>query len=196
MTLQAKDRSRIFIPIAAFLASIAAAGAMIYLSGNFQQKMSNLQQAASRKFSAATYQLSHARQEKQDLDIYDAPYRTLVKRQIVGDLHRLDLVEEIMKTQAGKSLFEMNYAIAPESKVAVAPLDLILNRVTFELQALHEEQVTNFLESLQQAGKGLPFIENCAIDRINPDQDISYRPQLKVKCTLAWVGLIDKGEQR
>ncbi|MBY0578770.1 MAG: hypothetical protein K2P57_06965 [Burkholderiales bacterium] len=186
MKLTKEDFPSLAWPLACFLGSVAFAVAAPMAAQKFLQKMVVEESGAEKALSVAGNRIREAKRDRDNLSSYQAAYRGLVKRGMVGDFQRLDLIEQLEKI--GSSLFDMQYSISPRQKIPVSDsFELNVNRAVFQLSLLHEGRLLDFFDVLEAQTRGLPLIEGCGIERIGTST--GYEAHLKAVCTVSWVTL-------
>ncbi len=155
-------------------------------SDEFHRARSELAQAASRYRNASDDQQVYAE--------YAARFRRMRASGWIGPEQRLGWIEALQRINADLKLPTLRYDIGEQTRVepAMPSAHLELNRtpMTLNLDALHEGDVIELLERLQDEGQGLMSVERCSLarngERVRLDADAA---NVRIECSLDWYTL-------
>lgn len=181
------------------LALAIAAGAALAWGGHWYLGKVRRDEAASRtQLAEASARLADARRESEDFRASAEVFRDLVKRGILEEENRLELVERLDRLKKGHRLSALEYEIAPQRPLAIAgtstftAVDVRGSRVKVTARALHEGDALAFLEELSRPPRGFTPATRCHLMRLETGGGESLAPRVEAQCTLEWITLKDK----
>jgi hypothetical protein len=178
--------------------AVAAAIALGYAGHWFLGKARGDEASSRAQLAEATARLEAARRERDDFRASSEVFRDLVKRGILEDENRLELVERLDRLKVGHRLHALEYEIAPQRPLAIAgvssftAVDVRGSRVKVTARALHEGDALAFLEELSRPPRGFTPATRCHLMRLDAGAGESLAPRIEAQCTLEWITLKDK----
>ena len=133
--------------------------------------------------------LRQVRTEEQEIKARTALFQQLEKSGITGEEKRLEWIELLRELQQQLSLPGMNYEFGPQislDSVAGAAYAYHSSHLRIQLRLVHEEDLLNFTQQLQQRAKALVLLRSCRISRVTDATSIA---QLGADCDMEWVTL-------
>lgn len=198
-----KEGFRRLLPAWAILGvAVASAVAIAWGSHAYLQKENRDGMASKRQLAEAQARVETARRERDDLKASSALFDDLVKRGILNEESRIDLVERLDRLKARHRLISLDYEILPQRALPLAggrtfnAIDILGSRVKLRAQALHEGDALAFLEDLATPPRGFNPINRCTLRRIDSGAVSATAPRIEADCTLDWVSLRDKRGNR
>ncbi|HEU0186850.1 MAG TPA: hypothetical protein VFR06_03035 [Gallionellaceae bacterium] len=192
MTFASSDFAHIRLSLITFLAVLAIGGSAVYFAQSMADSAHRARQDAQRQLTEARNKYNVARDDRDNLSTYAAEYDSWVKRKVIGDELRLDLIEDLEALRKQNLVLDFKYTIAPQQAYKPEPaldssnFELRQSGMKLQLELLHEGQLINFFDSLNKRTKGWFMLDDCALSRAN----IPSSPmQLKAECTGIWLTL-------
>lgn len=145
----------------------------------------NLQQIDTR--------LRQVRTEEQEIKERTVLFQQLEKSGITGEEKRLEWIELLRDLHRQLKLPGMSYEFGSQ-----VPLELVSgvayayqsSHLHIQLRLLHEEDLLNFLQQLQQRAKAMVLIRSCRLSRsANAIETNKIDAQLTADCDMEWVTL-------
>ena len=180
-------------PLIVLVLLLAVVSALIY---QIDQSLA----AAQRELVQQQNQLREARirlqksgLEKEVIVRYLGSYQHLQRLGFVGDEQRLNWLEALRLSNQQAQLSGIQYQIGVQQAYPYAaeldPGQLTLHqslmKVNFRL--LHEGDLMTFLATLAKQGAGFFAVNQCMLQRINPDGAVRVQPNLGAECEIAWI---------
>lgn len=198
-----KDGFRRLLPAWVILgAAAASAVAIAWGSHAYLQKEKRDGMVSKRELAEAQARVAAARRERDDLKASSTLFEGLVKRGILNEESRIDLVERLDRLKARHRLISLDYEIQPQRALPLAggrafnAIDILGSRVKIRAQALHEGDALAFLEDLAAPPRGFNPINRCTLRRLETGAISAAAPRVEADCTLDWVSLKDKRGNR
>ena len=192
MKLGAKDLKQLRLPVAACLA-LALAGAGCYVAAQNYLLLARQQgTATSAQRAEVRTRLASANEEEREIKANLQQYQALAARGIVGEEKRLDWIDTITAIKSERRLFNVGYSIEPQKDLdypGFAPggggVKFVFSRVKIELQALHEEDLLNFIDDLGKRGRSYLSVRSCDIQRMERGSGgTTLAPRLRTLCVV------------
>ncbi len=177
--------------LAAFL--LIAAGALGFWSQQRAQQANAERASAESQLQQIDNKLRQANGEEQEIKERTSRFLQLEKSGITGEEKRLEWIELLSDLQHQFRLPGMNYEFGPQlaqEKVAGDAFAYHSSHLRIQLRLLHEEDLLNFLEQLQQRAKALVLVRSCRHTRIPTSGPLNAgQAQLSAECDMEWVSL-------
>jgi hypothetical protein len=183
------------------LAILAAAG-LAWGSHWYLQKEKRDGLVTKRELVEAQSRVDAARREHDDLKDSASTFQDLVKRGILRDESRLDLIERLERLKVRYGLFGLDYDIAAQRALPLPggrvfnAVDVLGTRVKVRALALHEGDALAFFEDLARPSDGFNPLSRCGLRRIETDTGGAVSARIEAECTLEWISLKDKRGNR
>jgi hypothetical protein len=139
-----------------------------------------------------------ARRERDDLRNSSVVFADLVRRGILKEESRLDLIERLDALKGKHRLMDLEYEIQPQRPLPLLggrvfnAVDVLGSRVRVKAQALHEGEALAFIEDLVRPPTGFNPASRCTLARLTSGAPDALSPRVEANCTLEWVSLRDK----
>lgn len=168
------------------------AGSLIFWSQqqNFQAKVERKQ--ADNLLQQIDKQLRQVRTEEQEIKARTVLFQQLEKSGITGEEKRLEWIELLRDLQHQLQLPSMNYEFGPQTTmesvngVAYAYHN---SHLRIQLKLLHEEDLLNFVQQLQNQAKAMVLLRSCRLSRIPGPSETAGLAQLSAECDMDWITL-------
>lgn len=145
--------------------------------------------AAKNQGQQIDQRLRQVRTEEQEIKARTTLFQQLEKSGMTGEERRLEWIELLQELQAQLQLPGMSYEFGPQlalDKVAGAAYAYHSSHLHIELRLVHEEDLLNFTQQLQQRAKAMVLLRSC---RVNRKPDPASLAQLSADCDMDWVTL-------
>lgn len=192
MTFSAADFTHIRTSLIAFLLALLVGGSTVYLAQNMSDASHLAKQNAQQQLNEARNRNNVARDDRDNLSTYAAEYDSWVKRKVIGDERRLDLIEYLEALRKQNLVLDFKYAISPQQAYTPNPpingvnFDMHESSMNLQIELLHEGQLINFLDALNRGMQGWFMLDHCTLTRAsNPN----LPTQLKAECSGNWLTL-------
>ncbi len=193
MTFSSSDLRHLRWSLLTFLIVLAVGGSGVYLSRITADTAQRAMQNAQRQLTDAHNKLNAARDDRDNLSTYAAEYEAWVNHKVIGEEHRLDLIEGLEALRKQNRVLDFKYTIAPQLPYSPVPaldsgnFELKQSNMTLQMELLHEVQLINFFDSLRSDMKGWFILGNCSLERATPGAGSAA--QLKAECSGGWLTL-------
>jgi len=180
-------------PLIVLMLACLAGTAMVVASMYVQTHKDEQYQQVQNRLRAAQLALNNARREESNLEAYHSRYESLAVKGVFGQEQRLNWVEH-MNDLAARGLFQsLNYEIATQHHVTVAPptqaesVDMLSSRIQLKMGFVHEGDMVRALEDLHHANEGFYRIDTCAVVRKDAVPGPKVGENLTADCRLQWI---------
>ena len=182
--------------------AIAAAAGVAWGSHVYLQIEKRDGITSKRQLSEAVARVDAAKRERDDLKSSSQIYDDLVKRGILLEESRLDLIERFERLKTRHRLIGLDYEISPQRPLPLAggrifnAVDVLGSRVKVRVQALHEGDALAFLEELANPARGFNPLSRCTLRKIGAGAATASAARVEADCALEWISLKDKRGNR
>ncbi len=197
MKITGADAKRLRLPIATALVLTALGAGCLVASDFYLSEAKDAREAAKLQRNQAQQRLATVAEEEREIRENLVYYRRMVDRGMVSPENRLDLIDSIAKIKKERRLFEIRYNIEPQKPLDYAgirpagPVDFVASRMKLEMMLLHEQDLLNFLDDLDAAGKALVAVRNCTVARLDRGAVTvtTVVPRLRSECQVDLIAL-------
>ena len=144
----------------------------------------------------ARQKLQRSNTEKQLIEQHRDAYQALIARGFVGPENRLAWLEAVQQANREANLYGLDYSLEPRSMLQLPGLGVPLGQTVMKIrmQMLVEDDLTQFLNAMQQRSTSLFRVRACQIARAsnNAPQPIN-KPELETECELLWFTIAANG---
>jgi hypothetical protein len=184
--------------VLAILLALGTGGAIVMVTRAYLSHELRFKNMASSRLATARNNLKAAQEDRQNMSTYTQEYAALLQRNIIGKERRLDWIDGLDALRKRNIVLKFNYTISPQKPftppVPVKNGNFILNQssMTIRFQLLHEGQLVNFFQALNNTIDGLFLLQGCDITRAtgaNTDNVTALAPQLTALCKGMWLTL-------
>lgn len=178
------------------LVVLSISGLGVWWSANTlaQAEAARIQQ--NRANDAARQKLQRSNTEKQLIEQHRDAYQALIARGFVGPENRLAWLEAVQQANRDANLYGLDYSLEPRSMVELPGLGVPLGQTVMKIrmQMLVEDDLTQFLNALQQRSPSLFRVRACQIARSGDatPQPVN-KPELETECELLWFTIAANG---
>lgn len=142
-------------------------------------------------------QLDHLREEDKVFRERAALFERLRQQGLLGEARRLHWTSQLDALRERRKLPGLRYEVEP-----ARPLDpaggqgdtAVASTVRIELELLHEEDLTGFIEDLQKEASGLTCIRECRLFRRESGQTEHFAT-LRAHCRIEWITFRERTRQ-
>lgn len=183
------------VPLLLLLAVALFTGAGVWWSSS---KLSEAEAARTQQTQAnraAREKLQRSDNEKKLIQQYQGAYQALIARGFIGAETRLAWLEAVQQANRDAQLYGFDYSLEPRALVT-APLrpgqanpSVALGQTVMRIKMpiLVEDDLTHFLNALQQRTQSIFRVRMCQISRSTEAMPQALnRPELEVECELLW----------
>lgn len=193
MSFSFSDLPHLRWSLLAFVSVLAVGASAVYLSRNVAGAAESAKKTAQRQLAEARNKLNAARDDRENMSTYAAEYEAWVKRGVIGEERRLDLIEDMEALRRRRPVLDFKYAIAPQAPYAPVPalesgnFELRQSTMSLQMELLHEEQLISFFDALRSGQKGQFMLDRCSLER--SPAAAGSGAQLKAECSGGWLTL-------
>lgn len=191
MTLSGRDLKKLWLPLLATLAMISVAGLLGWASTLEKSKAEQERNTALSARDQIDKRLRQVRTEEQEIRERTALLQQLKNAGITGPERRLDWMEQLRDTQRELRIPGMKYEFGAQTSLDngndpsyawfASPLHL-------QLRLLHEEDLLNFLATVQKNAKALVIVRGCKLSPLPGQADAREAlAQLGAECDMQWI---------
>lgn len=141
---------------------------------------------------------AQSRDEGQELRTALPLYESLFQRGFIGEEQRLNWIETISQIRSSRIFYDIEYKIEAQQPYNLEPapelFSVFASPMTIQFDLLHEEDLLNFLNDLQNKAKGMFVLTECTVER-KEDANIDSKTtpaKLKSSCNMNWISIKDK----
>ena len=183
------------VPLLVLLAVALLAGAGVWWSSSKLVQAETARKQQTQANQDAREKLQRSDTEKQLIQQYQGAYRALSARGFIGAENRLAWLESVQQANRDAQLYGFDYSLDPREVVPVplplgqAPSSVSLRQTVMRIKMpiLVEDDLTHFLEALQQRTQSIFRVRMCQISRSTEAMPQALnRPELEVECELLW----------
>lgn len=181
--------------LGALALSIALAGVLISLGGDYLALSLKEQEAAQKQLTNARTQLLAAQSDQSNMAAYALEYNALLAQKVIGNEQRLDWMEGLEKLRQQGRVLDFKYSISPQQSYTPSPavdagnFQLSRSSMTLQIDLLHEEQLLHFFTNLNNQINGWFMLDGCSISRTGATDELA---PLKANCTGSWFTMKNK----
>lgn len=195
MNIIRDDLKQLRVPLA--LAGILAVlgVALLIVSTHYQDAAKETASAARQARVTAQERVSRVSEEERDIRDNLAYFERMRASGIVGEQNRLDWIDAIARIKNNRKLFEIKYMIEAQRPLdypglASGPnLEFVVSRMKLDMMLLHEEDLLDFLDDLQAAGKAHVTVKHCVVARLERGAATALQPRLRAECQVDLVSV-------
>ncbi|PKO44112.1 MAG: hypothetical protein CVU31_12655 [Betaproteobacteria bacterium HGW-Betaproteobacteria-4] len=191
MTLSGRDLKKLWLPLLATLIMISVASLLGWASTLEKSKAEQERNSALSARDQIDQRLRQVRTEEQEIRERTALLQQLKNAGITGPERRLDWMEQLRDTQRELRIPGMKYEFGAQTSLEngndpsytwfASPLHL-------QLRLLHEEDLLNFLATVQKNAKALVIVRGCKLSPLPGQADAREAPaQLGAECDMQWI---------
>lgn len=200
MKLTSRDLPKLWLPLLAALAMIAVASLLVWGSQLDAGKAEHERNAAMTAKNQIEQRLRQVRTEEQEIRERTQLLQQLQNSGITGDEKRLDWMEMLRETQRELRIPGMSYEFGAQTsldKAGDASYAWFSSPLRLQLRLLHEEDLINFLASVQREAKALVLVRNCKLSPLaGSSEGRAAIAQLAAECELQWVTVRPSSENK
>lgn len=190
MKFAARDFVKIRLPLLGSLLLIALAGALAWWSIGQAQRASHERDMAAASKNQVEKRLRQVRTEEQELKERAQVFQKMESSGITGEERRLDWTEMLRQIQQEMRLPGMTYEFGAQKALenANGAYAFFASPMRLQLRLLHEEDLINFLASVQREAKALVLVRNCKLTpHAGSSEGRAAAARLAAECELQWV---------
>lgn len=187
------------LPLVALLVAMAVAGASVYWTEQQRARTAAALRGEEAALAAVRQRVSQSDQEKQVILRYLQTYEDLRNQGVIGPEQRVNWLDGLRAASQRVRVFELNYELSHQTLSAL-PLEstayqLHQSVMKLNMRLLHEGDVLNLLQALDEQRAGLYLLNGCTVTRINGNRSaLRYEPHVEANCELTWLSLSPKGK--
>ncbi len=175
------------------LCLLLAAGALSYWSQLSPRQAKHEHDTAESRMQQIDKKLRQVRTEEQEIKQRTTLFQQLERSGMTGEEKRLEWIELLRELQQQLRLPGMSYEFGPQ--VSIEPVSgsayaYHSSHLRIQLRLLHEEDLLNFTQQLQQRAKAMILLRSCRLSRTAaigaPNAGLA---QLNAECDMEWVSL-------
>lgn len=191
MKLTGRDLPKLWLPLLAALAMLTIAGLLVWGSQLDAGKAEQERNRATTAKNQIEQRLRQVRTEEQEIRDRTQLLKQLQGSGITGDEKRLDWMEMLRETQRQLRIPGMSYEFGAQTsldKGEDATYAWFSSPLHLQLRLLHEEDLLNFLASIQKNAKALVIVRSCKLAPLpRPADGREVMAQLGAECDMQWL---------
>ncbi len=184
------------IPLLLLVVIMLLTGTGVWWSSGKLLKAEAARQQQTQANNTARQKLERSKTERQLIQQYRGAYQVLVARGFIGAENRLAWLEAVQQANRDAQLYGLDYSLEPRAPVSGLGNNLPLGQTVMRVRMpiLVEDDLTHFLEALQQRTKSLFRVRMCQISHpADTAPQALNRPELEVECELLWFTVDELG---
>lgn len=193
MKLVSADIPRLQFSLLAAVLMMAVGAGAIYISHDLNRAAVLERTAAQSERNDLDGKLKRVRSEENEIKLKSAIFNTLQTQGVIGEEQRLEWVELLKAIRDKRRLIDLQYEIAPQRPLdtgAGSGFAFFASTMKVQLQLLHEEDLTRFIDDLRRNAQALIQVKSCTVSRLPLSSAASEtRAHLQADCIIDWVTL-------
>ena len=193
MKFNLRDLSKLQWPVLLTIFLLLTAGTLAYWSERRLQEANAQRASAESQLFQNEQRFRQVHSEEQEIKERTEIFQKLEKSGIAGEEKRLEWIELLRDLQRQLHLPGMNYEFGPQQaleKTDGAAFTYHRSHLHIQLHLLHEEDLLNFLERLQQRAQAMLLVRSCRLARPTVSLESGAAlTQLSAECDMEWVSL-------
>ena len=193
MKFNLRDLSKLQWPVLLTIFLLLTAGTLAYWSERRLQEANAQRASAESQLFQNEQRFRQVHSEEQEIKERTEIFQKLEKSGIAGEENRLEWIELLRDLQRQLHLPGMNYEFGPQQaleKTDGAAFTYHRSHLHIQLRLLHEEDLLNFLERLQQRAQAMLLVRSCRLARPTVSLESGAAlTQLSAECDMEWVSL-------
>lgn len=191
MKFTRSDLSMMRWNLLAFATAVLFSLAVLDGSGGYTENAQQRLREAQNALNGARSQLNSAREDKENMAVYADQYGKLLEQGVIGDDRRLDWMEGLEDLRRQGAVTDFRYTIAPQTSYTATPpidsgnFDIRYSEMKLQFGLLHEGQLLDFFDLLNQRIKGRYQLAGCTLHRGSDGEVNSVN--LSAECTGGWI---------
>jgi hypothetical protein len=199
MNFSAEEMKKLAVPLAIFLALLAAGAALIFWVQRQQGLAARELAAARTERSQADERLARIADEEKEVKEKLAVYQQLKNLNILGEERRLEWADAMRRIAAKRELLEPPaYTVGPRRTIAAQAakpvnVEVFASSMKVTLALLHEGDLLGFLRDLRDSGNAYYSIRRCSIGRTGAaPTGANIIPRLRAECEIDLITIVDR----
>ena len=197
-----QDIDALRVPLIAFLATIVASVAIIFVSGAVLDSAHALLAKRDAELRQARLKIQNAGEEKELISQYLDAYQQLARAGFVGEEQRITWLDSLRAANEEARIFGVEYDLSAQrpyvyaSEFNVGQLLLQESVMHVKFGMLHEEDLPRFLGALARRGGGYFTVDDCVVRRLKNPEDANLaqvEAKLSADCNLRWLTVRPQG---
>lgn len=191
MTLTRGDLRKLQLPLIGMFILLTVAGLLAWWSLLAAQKAEHERQDAENRKVQIEQRLRQVRTEEQELKDRALIFQRMQDAGIAGEERRLDWTEMLRDIQHNLRLPGMSYEFGVQTSLESADkaaYRYFASPMRLQLRLLHEADLLNFLDYVQQNASAMVLVRNCKLTPLPTSGELRENlPQLSAECELQWI---------
>jgi hypothetical protein len=200
MKLTARDLPKLWLPLLAALVMFVVASLLVWGSQLDADKAEQQRNAATAGKNRIEQRLRQVRTEELEIRDRTQLLQQLQNSGITGDEKRLDWMEMLRETQRELRLPGMSYEFGAQTNLDKgddSTYAWFSSPLHLRLRLLHEEDLLNFLASIQKKAKALVIVRSCKLAPLPRQTDNrEVMAQLGAECEMQWLTARQTSEKK
>ncbi len=198
MNIVRDDLKRLRLPLALAVVLLALGIAGLVMSDYYLDGAKGVRDANRQSRVAAQERVSKVSEEDREIRENLVYYEQMRRHGMMGEQNRLDWIDSIAKIKSDRKLFEIKYSIEAQKSLdypglaAAGSTEFVVSRMRLEMMLLHEEDLLDFLNDLQAAGKAHVAVRHCSVTRVErgaAPTATALQPRLHAECQVDLVSV-------
>lgn len=191
MKLTERDLPKLALPIVITLALCGTAGLMAWWTQNDAEQAGRERHRAAEAKSRIDMRLRQFHSEELDLKTRLQTLQTMQASGMLGDEKRLDWMEQLRNTQRELRLPGMKYEFAMQAPLNGSAPNApawFNSPLRLQLRLLHEGDLLNFLDRIQQEARALVIVRSCKLAPLSATGERrDNAAPLTAECDMDWL---------
>jgi hypothetical protein len=172
--------------------SITIAGTMIYLSMYFQNRMHREFTRNDLRFQSISKRYLAVDEEEKLIKKYYPRFMDLYRKGVIGKEQRLNWIEVLRTAGMQIHIPTLTYQIEsqdtykPSYSVVLGKFRLYSSKMTLNMRLLHEGDLFNILNRLNNNAKGIFSLSSCRLSQNGKIVESADAPNINAECDLQW----------
>lgn len=182
--------------------TLLLSGGMMAGTFYYKDQMRMVFEQDNRRFMSESRRYLDVDQEEQVIREFLPQFQELEHKGRIGDEHRLNWRETITSLSKEMRIGSLKYSIEPRAgyvphyELSTGQYALHGSTMHLNMKLLHELDLLNFLEQLQEKSIGRFTVESCNLERrVNVIVRKPGAENIKVECEVSWLTLVKPEEE-
>jgi hypothetical protein len=176
-------------PLAAFGVTLFLALAVAIATHQYHLGLQAERDGTRRELSAARLQLTNAKSQETQFNENAELYRQLSARGLFEEERRLEWIDHVGRMRERHRIFNVDYDLSAQQPIASQTADVaaLATKIELKIDALHEQDLVDFLDELKQLAPGIVLLDSCAMSKLDPLVSERLSPHITAICTMRWI---------
>lgn len=179
------------LPLMLFLLVMVISIVIVAISNSYLEHTYDAQKSEKRSMRIWKSKIYTAKESDEVIDEYESRYKTLLKKNIVGEENRLNWLETIQAAANARGMSSVKYNVASQHLLVdktgqhqAQGLKVYQSNMIVDMKMAHEGDLFAILNALEDKAQGLFTIDKCNIEKT--EKALKNSENMSAHCELGW----------